>query len=270
MFRNSIRALAAPVFSGFLVLVPGLSSAEAGTRVQVLETDPAGETVTLGRNETLWVRMAYVAEEPVSIWARPFFRGKEVPMMSNASVSHSGSGYALGWFASDKPYEVDEIRIRIGGGKPYKEAEVGRYSVHVVGTGAPAGARAKPSWAEELGREEEAVRRAEYDQRMREPPGAGDTALLTGFMAAVAALFLASFGWPAWALWKWRGRWRIAAAAPAALMAFVVLRIALGVASDPTSHNLWPFEILQFGALSVLAMGGLALARRFSRREKAA
>lgn len=264
MFRNSIGALAA------LVLVLGLSSAKAGTRVQVLETDPAGETITLGRNETLWVRMAFVADQPASIWVRPFFRGKEVPMMTNASIPHSGSGYALGWFASDKPYEVDEIRIRTGGGKPYQEAEAGSYRVRIVGTGAPAAARPKPSWAEELGREEEAVRRAEYERRMSEPASAGDTALFAGFMAAVVALFLASLGWPAWALWKWRGRWRIAAAAPAALMAFVVLRIVFGVAADPTSHNLWPFEILQVGVLSVLTMGLLALARRLTRRQEAA
>ena len=249
------------LFLAFLVPLP----AAAETRVQVVETDPAGETITLGRNETLWLRMAFVTDEPLSIWARPFFRGKEVPIMTHASIRHSGSGYALGWFASDKPYEVDEIRILTGGGSPYKEAQVGSYRVRVVGTGAPAAARPKPSWAEELGREEEAVRRAEMEKRMSEPTSAGDTAFFTGFMLAVVALFFASFAWTAWALWKWRGRWRIAAALPAAVMAFVVLRIVFGVMADPTSHNLWPFEILMFGFGSVAFMAVLAAAKRFVR-----
>ena len=33
------------------------------------------------------------------------------------------------------------------------------------------------------------------------------------------------------------------------MMAFVA-RIVIGVAIDPTSHNLWPFEILMAGAMS--------------------
>jgi hypothetical protein len=243
-----------------LLLAPIQGSAAA--RVQVVATDPAGETVTLGRGETFWVRLAFVADEPASLWVRPFFQGKEVPMATNPSVPHSGSGYALGWFGSDKPYRVDEIRLRLGGGKPYAESEAGSYRVNVVGTGAPAAVREKAPWVDELRAEEEAVRREEYEKRKREPPGAGETALFAGFMLAVGAFFFASLGWPAWGLWKWRGRWRIAAGIPAALMTFVVLRIAFGVALDPTSHNLWPFEILMFGAPSVIVMAALAIARR--------
>ena len=78
----------------------------------------------------------------------------------------------------------------------------------------------------------------------------GDGAGLVGFAA------------PAWGLWRWRGGWRIAAAVPAAVMAVVVLRIAAGTAIDPTSHNLWPFEVLQAGALSLLVMLALWIARK--------
>lgn len=48
------------------------------------------------------------------------------------------------------------------------------------------------------------------------------------------------------------------------MMTFVVLRIMFGVARDPTSHNLWPFEILQAGALSVVVMAVLLVARKLS------
>src|SRR3546814_2356088 len=59
-------------------------------------------------------------------------------------------------------------------------------------------------------------------------------------MLALPLVGLLALALPAWALWRWRGGWRIAAMVPAALMAFVVLRIVVGVAIDPTSHNLWP------------------------------
>lgn len=42
-------------------------TARAEVRVSVVETDPPGETLTLGRDEVLWVRIAYTADEPVRI-----------------------------------------------------------------------------------------------------------------------------------------------------------------------------------------------------------
>ena len=59
---------------------------------------------------------------PISLWARPFLNGKEVERaMSNASSAYLGSGAALGWFELIDPGAVDEIRIKAGGGKPYRE-----------------------------------------------------------------------------------------------------------------------------------------------------
>jgi hypothetical protein len=81
-------------------------------------------------------------------------------------------------------------------------------------------------------------------------------------MLSMFAIGLLAFAAPAWGLWRWRGGWRIAAAAPAALMAVVVLRLVVDITRDPTSHNLWPFEILQTGALSVVIMAILAVLRK--------
>jgi hypothetical protein len=68
-------------------------------------------------------------------------------------------------------------------------------------------------------------------------------------------------------VWKWRGGWRIGAAVPALVMAFVIGRIVVDTALDPTSHNLWPFEILMWGGASTIAMGVLALLRWVGRRQ---
>jgi hypothetical protein len=68
-------------------------------------------------------------------------------------------------------------------------------------------------------------------------------------------------------VWKWRGGWRVAAAIPAGVVLFVVLRIVVDTARDPTSHNLWPFEILMVGGGALVTIGALKLARRMMRVE---
>jgi hypothetical protein len=50
---------------------------------------------------------------------------------------------------------------------------------------------------------------------------------------------------------------------PAGIVGFVILRIAVDTAADPTSHNLWPLEVLIAGFASLAIVGVLALARRF-------
>jgi hypothetical protein len=50
------------------------------------------------------------------------------------------------------------------------------------------------------------------------------------------------------------------------MMAFVIGRFVVDTARDPTSHNLWPFEILMWGGASAVVMGVLALAKWLSQR----
>lgn len=57
-------------------------------------------------------------------------------------------------------------------------------------------------------------------------------------MLVMLSLGIAGLTWPAWGRWRWHGGWRLAAAVPAAIMAFVVLRLFIGAAFDSTSHNL--------------------------------
>ena len=50
-------------------------------------------------------------------------------------------------------------------------------------------------------------------------------------------------------------KWRAATIVPVAIMGFVVLRIVIDLARDPTSHNLWPLEIVLAGLVSTALMG---------------
>lgn len=69
--------------------------------------------------------------------------------------------------------------------------------------------------------------------------------------------------------WSHPLRWRLALAATGgAIVAIVVLRIALDVARDPTTHNLFPFELLLAALVGTAAagigIGASALCRRCS------
>ncbi|HUL40666.1 MAG TPA: hypothetical protein VLV32_01985 [Burkholderiales bacterium] len=249
----------------FLALVgscfAAMDGAQAEVLVKVVATDPPAEA-TLGRNESFYVRIQFTSDEPISIWARPFFKGKEVSAKSNASFPHSGSGYALGWFELNGPLQVDEVRIRIGS-RSRGEYVAASYPVKIIGTDAVPEPRTREPWVDEMRHEEQISQQQAYEKRMNEPISFGSQIFYVGFMLLALGLLISGFAVPAWALWKWHGGWRVAAAVPAVLMAFVVLRIIFGVSRDPTSHNLWPFEILIYGVVSLVIIGGLVIARRF-------
>jgi len=254
-----------PRFLIAVMLVFLAFGARAEPSVRVVATHPGAEAM-LGRDESFYVRIEFNTDEPVSIWARPFFQGKPVQKAkSNASLPHSGWGYALGWFSLDGADAVDEVRIKLGGGKPYREWEALSYPVRLTGTGMPVAQRAQPAWLEEMLSEEKERYRQNYEQRMSEPVSTGGMLFMMFFMLAVLALLLVGAGAPLWGVWKWRGGWRIGAAVPALVMAFVIGRIVVDTARDPTSHNLWPFEILMWGGASAVVMGVLALIRRLAR-----
>ncbi len=86
-----------------------------------------------------------------------------------------------------------------------------------------------------------------------------------GVIGFVPFLIVVGCGAPLWALWRWRGAWRIVPAVGAACMVFIVLRIVVGVWRDPTSHNLWPLEIVWTGGIVAFAIGVLRVVRRLLR-----
>jgi hypothetical protein len=255
---------------GFLarVLALGLFSlagAQAQLRVEIAETDPPLPAV-LARDEALRLRIEYSGAEGNQFWASPCFQGRRVGRVkTNPSRKHTGSGTALGWFSLDGADSVDEIRIRTGGGKPYREWDVLRVRVDVRGTGVPGEHRARAPWAERLIQADNEQHQRELREDRARAPSLADNLIVAGFGLAVVGLFAGSIAGPAWALWKWRGAWRIAGGLPLLAMAFVVLRIIVDTVRDPTSHNLWPFEILMWGTGCVAVVAVLAIVKRLVR-----
>ncbi|HZF24956.1 MAG TPA: hypothetical protein VEZ88_01750 [Steroidobacteraceae bacterium] len=244
------------------LLMALLTAARAESNARIIETQPA-MSGTLGHGQSFYVRIEYSTDEPISLWARPFLNGKEVKQaMSNASSAYLGSGEALGWFELTGPGEVDEIRIKAGGGKPYRERVLASQPAQLRWTDASAASEPRAAWVDGLIAAEAARMHEDAQRRANEPTSTGTMALMSGFMLFMLALLVAGIGVPLWSVWKWRGGWKIAAAVPAVVIGFVVLRIIVDTARDPTSHNLWPFEIIQFGVVALVIIGILKVARR--------
>ena len=236
----------------------------AATTVDVLATEPAGRTVTLGSGQAFHMRIGYSTDTPVRIWARPFFEGREVDAGSNPSHLHEGEGEALAWFffLGEPGQQVDEIRISAGDGSTAGTKVLLNLPVRITAGTRPAPDTPEPAWLTRLRAEGERLQREDYERRMSEPIGVGDGLFAIGFMLAVVAIGICGTALPVRAMRRWQGGWRIAAALPALWVAFVVLRIVAGTALDPTSHNLWPFEILQASLASLVLIGLITLAKR--------
>jgi hypothetical protein len=262
-----MRGLAIVVFVALGVCSGVAFVARAETSVEVIATDPPGSSVALGRNQNFYLHLGYTTDRPTSIWVQPYFQGREVGAGTSPSGTYTGSGDALAWFFLMQPGdEVDEVRIRAGDGSRNGTREVATHPVRVVGGSRPAAVETPPAWLVELKRQHEVAAREARQRAASTPTTSGDVVLFAAFMIAMLGIGLLGVAAPAWGMWRWSSGWRVAAAAPALLMAFVALRIAVDTARDPTSHNLWPFEILQAGAASLVAMATLLLARRLARR----
>jgi len=256
------------VFPAMLAAMLAVASpARAASEARVIDTDPS-RSATLGRQQAFHVRMEYRTDEPITLWARPYLDGHAVETaMSNASEKYSGSGEALGWFALTEPGAVDEVRIIAGGSQPYREWEIAREPVQLHWSAGEAPSGSAQPWVGELSAAAEARQREEAQRRASEPVSGGDIAFFSGFMLLVLGSGIAGIAVPVRSMWKWRGGWRIAAAVPVAILAFVVLRIVIDTARDPTSHNLWPFEIVMFGLLALGIIAALKIARRLTGAE---
>lgn len=256
----------APLLLAFaLAFTLGASSpADAATTVRVLDTWPAGDRIDLARDRNFHLRLAYTSDEPIGIWIAPYFRGERVRAGSSPSPRHSGSGETIAWFFLHEPgVEIDEIRIRAGNGGVNTTPVVATHRVHIVSTGgAASNDKTPPSWVAELGERSRAAAREQAQAAADAPTSVVDILLFAGLMLALPSAPFLGFLAPILAYRRWRGGWRIAAAVPGIMMTFVVLRIAVEVAIDSTSHNLWPFETLMASAVSIGAIVLLVALRK--------
>jgi len=80
----------------------------------------------------------------------------------------------------------------------------------------------------------------------------------------LAALFISVIALEVFLVRRWRGWWRALASLPlAALIAWAAV-IVVATIQDPTSHNLWPLELMIWCVGALIALGLIALAKRIA------
>jgi hypothetical protein len=267
--RNLGECVLAHLLWIVLMSLSAIGPAFATTTVEVLDTFPSGDVVTLNRNENFYIRLHYSTDRPVNIWARPYFRGEPVNAGSNGSFRYTDSGEALAWFfLQSNAGAVDEIRVMAGDGSDSGTAIARSYSVHIEGSNVQGTVEGEPRWLTSLKAHDAARQREAYEERRKTPTSAGESAGIVAVVWGMLALGALGLIMPLRAMWRWRGGWRLAAAVPAALMGFVVLRLIIATSIDPTSHNLWPFEMLMSGIVSVLIMVSLTVMRKWAQARR--
>lgn len=260
MFRLALRIA--------LSVLAAAPPAYAATTVRLLETYPQGDDIEVAPNQNVYLRIAYATDSPTRIWVRPYLHGQPASAGSSPSPGYSGSGELLAWFfLMQDAGEVDEVRVTAGDGSVDGTRPVAAWPLHARASRAASAPAVEPEWVATLRAQAQTAAREARVAAASAPhaaSGLGDAVLLGGFFLAVPVLGLFGLLAPLWGLWRWRGGWRLAAALPAVAMGFVVLRILVDTARDPTAHNLWPFEVLMVGGVSSVAMAALLLARRLA------
>ena len=251
-----------------LALLLAAGTAQADTRAAVIETDPPGEPITLGRDEVLWLRIAYVTDQPVRIWARPYSGGKEVAAHSNPSALYTGSGHALGWLSFRRPAEVDEVRIQVGAAGAGQTLEVARHPVRIVATGEAGTARAAAPWVQALRLETQARSRAEREAQASEPVSAGAAALTYGLMLLVAAVVIGVPAALVWLVWKAaRGELRVQGAdyVPYAASALCGLVVCLAISLATGRKEAWDSSLYFSVGMPAMVLAIFAISYLFPR-----
>lgn len=231
----------------------------AEVAVEVIETYPEPSGLSLGLDQSWYVHLNYSSDQPVRIFVRPFTGGKEANAMSHAAyLLPAGSGETLGWFAMREPGMVDEYRVS------YTPKDSGQpiplLSVPVKlqwKNGGTMTDTEQPEWIARINQQGEALWKAE---RANAPQTSLFVGMLIGpmlFGIPLLALFLSVMAFK-----RWAGGWRYAGGLPLVLFGVWAVILIISVIRDPTSHNLWPFEMMIWASGTLVYLGVLFGARK--------
>src|SRR5690606_32927140 len=98
------------------------------------------------------------------------------------------------------------------------------------------------SWVARLDGRADSLRTAQ--QPTPSDGGAGSLALGSAIIAGVFAVLILGAALPIAGIRAWRGGFRVGAWLALGLYALPIINIVAGTLIDPTSHNLWPLELL--------------------------
>lgn len=237
-------------------------------RFTVLATVPDPPRAAVGRSTTFYIRYRLDTQEPLLVSIDAYGQGQRLSTGNSgltAIPAGGGTGVSFFFLLSGHRQVVDEVRLVASTtDQPQRRWT---FSVPVALTFDPAVTGTKlpvPDWLKSWRAERAAATRAATRQPATGPAGSRGT--LVGLTLLIALLVLglplASIALPIWAIWTWKGRWRLMACLPLAVIGLKLVSVGVGIARDPTSHNLWPLEIALWEAPALGFLTLVWLARR--------
>jgi hypothetical protein len=243
------------------VLQPDTARVQAAPQIsfEVLETSPPSPA-TLHRGDHLYVRIRYETNTPMWIEGRYSYQGSPADQArtSGAGLVAPGKGELLIWASFVARAGVDAIDLvaYANGGRNSPARQ--HLTVDFTWDGQPTAGETHAPWvapllAEEQARQQKAF--ADMERQFYQPGSGGFGVAGVGLVSIVGLLALVvvvgGFVWPIYGTIRWRGAWRIAAAAPLAAGVLWTLKDAYDLVLDSTSHNLLPFEYVIGAAVTV-------------------
>lgn len=211
--------------------------ARADTRVQVVETDPAGPAV-LDSWQHFSLRISYASDQPIRVRCEPYLADKRVPAINGGSPLYNAvNGDAFFWFSFTGARRVDNVVVtaETSSGRIVAKAS---FPVDVTWTGrAGASPQVKAGWVESMEAERTRQMNAQSEAYFNGPQGMLSAMLGMVIMAGVPAYFVLQVV----TLWRLRGRWQRAAALPLVPMAAV---LCYTVIAFNAGSNLFPLVLI--------------------------
>ena len=245
------------------VLAAGLASAApsvAAVTASLTAVDPESPA-TLGSGQSLYVKVEYESDQPLRVQGQGARGGQTVPGMTNGSpVYPAGRGTALAWIAYRGPETIDEMRVELSDARWQHITTVG-VSVQATWTAIP-GARDPAPWVRALNDAQQRAISADMNRAV-----SGPAAMLSG---ALAMIFVGCVPlYPvlqAFALWRLRGGFRLAASSALFLMLPIYVFCLWALSRD---SNLWPVTAIFASPVAVAWLVGVLLVEGLTRRASA-
>ena len=207
----------AVILSAGLAVAAEGSPTRAETAIQILSVDPSSPA-EIGQSGDFALRIGFSSTQPVIISVEPLYKGRAVPAI-NGGQAHvkAGQGEILLWFSYSKPQRIDAVSV-IASSAAGKFVTQTYLPVELAWTGRPAAPRERARWVQRLKEEERKQTKDQAEASYNSPIMQLMDLLAEAMMLAVPGYFLLQMV----LLWRLRGSWRKAAAAPLLPMGVVI------------------------------------------------
>jgi hypothetical protein len=209
--------------TGLAVAAEG-SPARAETAIQVLSVDPSSPA-EIDQSGDFALRIGFSSTQPLIISAEPLYEGRVVPAINGGGVHvEAGQGELLLWFSYSKAQRIDAVTViaRSATGKYVTQTNL---PVELAWTGRPVARRERADWVQRLKEEGKKQTQAQAEASYNSPIKQLTDLVAEAMMLAVPGYFLLQIV----LLWRLRGSWRKAAAAPLLPMGVVIAYVVYAV-----------------------------------------